>query len=290
MRKPTILVLTLALGAVAQGCTSNPSPRPMPSPVTAVTPSANPGAPPETAVMEAAAQPCQPDLASCPVIGCAQADTPHALANSLKRHVLQGGTPALLSFDDLHSLQSEAEQQVGSAGGELTADQRGTLAQLAVASGTASEGDLVEVSGFLVGTPHANTGESVNCSLRGVENNDFHIPINAQPQSAFASPQEAEFSSIVVEMIPQDRPAAWNLDQLKSVRDQNRRVLVVGQLFYDNLHRANGDPANPQSGQPRRFALWEIHPVTALLVCGRDDGRCDPATTGDWTPLESLNP
>jgi hypothetical protein len=278
MRRPVFPVLILLMCALAQACTTSAPPPPAPAPVT------------HRATIEAAAsaQACAADLASCGVIGCAQPDTPHALANTLKRNVLPAGTAAQLSFDDLHGLQSEAEQQVGSTGGELTSDQRASLTQLAVANGTASEGDLVQATGFLVGTPHANTGESVNCSLRGVENNDFHIPLNPQPQSAFGSPQEAEFSSIVVEMIPQNRPAAWSLDQLKKVRDQNRRVLVVGQLFYDNLHRTNGDPANPQSGQPRRFALWEIHPVTALLVCGRDDGSCDPSNAGDWTPIENF--
>ena len=59
---------------------------------------------------------------------------------------------------------------------------------------------------------------------------------------------------------------------------------MTGQLLYDNMHRVNDDPENDQSGQPKRFSLWEIHRITAVGVCKRDD--CDAKVDDDWTPLE----
>jgi hypothetical protein len=44
-------------------------------------------------------------------------------------------------------------------------------------------------------------------------------------------------------------------------------LLIEGGLFYDNLHFANGDASIPMPGRPKRFSLWEIHPVTSVKVC-----------------------
>jgi hypothetical protein len=244
------------------------------------------------ATLESVSKACEPDLASCPEIGCAAADSPHALANTLKRRQLseEGASPILLTFDDLHQLQDEALKLVGDTAGDLTAQQRDKLHDLplASASGQVSEGDLVQVMGFVVGTPHANTGESVNCNLHGEPNNDFHIPISDQPQSSFSSPKVAEFSAVVVEMIPQDRSAGWTLPRLDLQRDDAHAILVTGQLFYDNLHHPNGDAKRPLAGQPRRFALWEIHPVGSFKICTLPNNGCSPANPDGWMPLEQV--
>ena len=66
----------------------------------------------------------------------------------------------------------------------------------------------------------------------------------------------SEFEGIVVEMIPQDRPAKWTSKNVDKLR---RKVLLLeGGLFYDNPHVANGDASNPIGGQPKRFTLWEF--------------------------------
>jgi hypothetical protein len=53
--------------------------------------------------------------------------------------------------------------------------------------------------------------------------------------------------------------------------------------FYDNLHFANGDANNPIGGQPPRFSLWEIHPITSLKVCKKNTAsQCDPNRASDW--------
>lgn len=83
-------------------------------------------------------------------------------------------------------------------------------------------------------------------------------------------------------MIPQiAKPAGW--DSVTLNRLAGKQVPPVGGLSYDNEHLVNDGPAHPKSGQPKRFSLWEIHPITAFYVCPAGDGY-DPATlTGGQT-------
>ncbi len=224
---------------------------------------------------------CALDLASCPVGGCAdpKTDPAHALINSLKRRT-PSGTPRILTFDDFQALQDQADKLVGQNKPLLQAD-RNKLKTLQVSAGVVAEGDMVRMAGYLVGAPHSNKGESVNCGLAGDPNNDFHIPFAAEPKAT-------EFEGIVTEMIPQNRKPGWTLAKLRSLAGSDTQVLITGQLLYDNMHRVNSDPEEEQSGQPRRFSLWEIHQVTAFAVCEKD--QCDPAAEADWTPLETYKP
>lgn len=232
-------------------------------------------------VAMAAARACASDLASCGNDGCSPAGSTHALANNLKRRVPSGSTttPVMLTFDDFQSLQQQADSLVGE-NKELTLDDRAKLTGLSVAAGTVSEGDVVSVLGYLVPTPHPNSGESVNCNLRGADNNDFHIPISNDPQNS-------DYQGIVIEMIPQDRPAEWNLANLTTIQNNQQLVLVTGALFYDNFHVVNSDPSNPISGQPARFALWEVHPIITMVVCSKADNSCDSSKPSDWVALGS---
>ena len=82
-------------------------------------------------------------------------------------------------------------------------------------------------------------------------------------------------------MIPQDRPANWTSSKVDKLR--GKVLLIEGGLFYDNLHFANGDANNPMGGQPKRFSLWEIHPVTSVKVCKKQTvSQCDPDRASDW--------
>jgi hypothetical protein len=224
-----------------------------------------------------AAARCAPDLASCSPIGCAAAGSAHALANQLKSGTATGTVPTMLTLDDFAGLQSQADNLVGE-GSEIPVDSRAQLATLTVSGGQVSEGQLVSLVGYLVGVPHANTGESVNCNLKGEENNDFHIPMSNDPSNT-------DFQGIVVEMVPQSRPAGWSLSNLTQVESNQQLVMVTGGLFYDNLHKVNGDANNPLRGQPHRFSLWEVHNLTQFMVCTKSDNSCDPAQPGDWAPL-----
>lgn len=225
----------------------------------------------------AAAARCAQDLASCPANGCSPADSSHGLANKLKRTLPTGTAATMLTFDDFASLQQQADNLVGEDS-ELTADDRAKLRDMAVANGHVSEGDVVSLAGYLVGTPHPNTGESVNCNLRGEQNNDYHIPMSNDPANS-------DFQGIVVEMIPQNRSDSWNLANLTQVANNQQLVMVTGALFYDNFHKVNGDPNNPVSGQPHRFSLFEIHPITQFVVCSKADNSCDPTQPADWVLL-----
>jgi len=180
----------------------------------------------------------------------------------------------------LKDLQKQANEAVGQHV-ELDAAGRAKLADFTVTDGTVAEGSLVRLSGFIStgAKPHPNTGESVNCRFTQAVNNDIHINIAAQPT-------DTEFAGVVVEMIPRDRNPGWTLKKLLDIQKQKLRVRVEGGLFYDNLHFVNADSAHVLGGQPKRFALWEIHPITGFLVCGKSDGNCDPANPEDnWTAM-----
>jgi hypothetical protein len=223
---------------------------------------------------------CALDLAACPAAGCEDPKSPHGLLNQMKRRLPSDVTPKALKWSDFAALQQDADSTVGEDV-ELDASDRARLRNLIVSNGRVSEGDLVELTGFLVGKPHPNTGESVNCNLSGSANNDFHIPF---AETADQTP----FEGIVVEMIPQGRPAEWNIRVLDRAEKDGRMVRVTGQLLYDNMHRVNPDQDNSLSGQPPRFSLFEIHPVTRFEVCkSTDENDCGNDQT-NWETLEEF--
>lgn len=222
---------------------------------------------------------CVANLDACPITGCAGTNDPdEQLLNQTKRHVPSSSVAKVLTLADFTTLQNQADSTVGQDQA-LDTSERAELRDILVSSGhTVSEGDLVQVDGFLVGKPHPNTGESVNCNLTSAADNDFHIPL---ADDADKSP----FEGIVVEMIPQNRPATWTIKNLSKAENARRMVRVTGQLFYDNKHRVNPDQDEPESGQPPRFSLFEVHPIVSFSVCKQADVTC--AAT-DWEPLETF--
>ncbi len=230
--------------------------------------------------LEAQAQPCvSPEtLNACTTnkpTGCSAAGSAHGLVNQLKRTVPPQGTPTTLTFETFSQLQSAAVELVDQ-GVEIPPTERDKIKSIETAEGTVGEGSRVRLVAFLSdGNPHANSGESVNCNLRSEANNDIHISVTETKNGS-------EFEGIVVEMIPQDRPAKWTSNNVDKLR--GKVLLIEGGLFYDNLHFSNGDASNPIAGQPKRFSLWEIHPVTSVKVCKkRTANRCDPDRASDWT-------
>jgi hypothetical protein len=245
-----------------------------------------PDAFPARAATNAPAAPCADSFANCRPEGCGAPGSDQAILNSSKRRQPSETNARTLSFADLRSLQQKANNLVGQHN-ELTQAERDSLVNLSVTSGTVREGKLVKVRGFLAAglEPHANTsGESVNCRFTQTENNDFHI-------SLVGNAGEDEFKGIVVEMIPQNRSANWTLAKLKDIRQQGKRVLVVGALFYDNIHIVNDDPNHPIGGQPKRVSLWEVHPITKFFVCTKASNNCNAGSTGagsGWKRLEDF--
>jgi hypothetical protein len=238
----------------------------------------------------AAAAKCKPTLSACLDTGCAQEGSAHALMNQSKR-TFATGTPVTLSFSDFSALQ-DATDAVVDQGQEIP--DRSVIQSLQVGSSTMGEGTAVQVVAFLVSAPpptsgpHPNTGESVNCNLPGPANNDFHIPISEEAG-------QTEFDGIVAEMIPQGqdsgstRNPGWTLTKLKQVQTSHRMVKIAGRLFYDNAHVVNGDRQNPLPSQPKRFSLWEIHPISQFSVCKKANNSCAVDTASDWTLLEDFH-
>lgn len=77
----------------------------------------------------------------------------------------------------------------------------------------------------------------------------------------------------------------WTPVAFREAQKQGRRLLIRGGLFYDSAHMVNTDE-NSTIRQPKRFTLWEIHPITAVLMCKRQNNRCDPDVAADWTALK----
>jgi len=229
----------------------------------------------------AAAPPCKPTLAACPDTGCSQPGSKHAIFDQTKRRVPPLTVPTALTFADLKSLQEQADTLVDE-GVELSAADRAKLTNLQISQGTVHEGSLVRLIGFIAKglDPHPNSGESVNCRRTEVASNDFHISFAERPD-------QDEFDGIVVEMIPQNRPALWTLSRLKTLKTQHRLIKVVGAIFYDNGHVVNSDRDNPLQGQPKRFSLWEVHPIVQFFVCQKTNNQCNPDTQSDWKALEN---
>ena len=232
-------------------------------------------------------EPCFATLDACPPRGCVSKGTAAALVNELKRTFPAAGTPVQLTLEDFDMLQAQAKQLVGQDLA-LSKTARNKLKNLNTSAGRVSEGDLIEVTGFIVGLegnlPRANVGgESVNCRIHGKRTNDFHIPV---AEDSAASP----FEAIVVEMIPQKRPSTWTLAKLRKFAKNGVPVLVRGQLLYDNKHRVNDDPDKPLGRQPKRFSLWEVHPVTEFYSCDAPDKNCDPKDIAQWKLLGKVEP
>jgi hypothetical protein len=229
--------------------------------------------------LEAQAQPCvsPQTLNACTTTkptGCSAAGSAHGLVNQLKRTVPPPGTPTTLTFETFSQLQSAAVELVDQAV-EIPPAERDKIKSIETDAGTVGEGSRVRLVAFLSeGTPHANSGESVNCNLKSEANNDIHVSVTETKNGS-------EFEGVVVEMIPQDRPANWTSSKVAKLR--GKVLLIEGGLFYDNLHFANGDASNPIGGQPKRFSLWEIHPVTSVKVCKKKTvSQCDPDQPSDW--------
>jgi len=220
-------------------------------------------------------------IAQCPITGCAdEPGSAEALINRLKHRRARGARPKALTFADLLKLQEEADDLVGQQVHlKLERADRGKLTNLRVSNGVVAEGSFVKLIGFIASRPalpHATSRESVNCRLTGQINNDFHISIVERAGAA-------EFDGVVVEMIPQRRPAGWTVPKLKKVGA--RKVLIMGSLFYDNEHVVNANSRKSIGGQPKRFSLWEIHPVKDFFVCMRANNACNENRLTEWIKL-----
>jgi hypothetical protein len=220
--------------------------------------------------------------ASCPAVGTHGQNVAYAptsdggLRNLAKRHVPDPScTPKAFTLDDARSLQNFIDNTFGDARTTKTKfEPTRSLRNIATFDGQMGEGDLVRLSVYLV-IARDEHAESVNCG--GTDGTDIHLSVG--PKSAHPT----EYDGIVAEMIPQvPRPTGWDSTTLN--RLAGKQILIVGGLTYDNEHFVNDNPASPKAGQPKRFSLWEIHPITAFYVCPAGDG-CNAAQLGQWVTL-----
>ena len=184
-----------------------------------------------------------------------------------------------LTFKELRALQTSTDQKGIQQGIDI--EDRAVLSGLAAGDGkTVGEGQLVQVTGFIAPerTLGKGSAESVNCRLTAVNDTDVHIPVVEDPEGS-------EFDAFVAEPIPQARPAAWKLALWKRLQADGTKILVRGQLLYDNLHMVNDDPDHLLGNQPKRFTLWEVHPITGIFECTLESNDCDPERPGDWREI-----
>jgi hypothetical protein len=223
--------------------------------------------------------------ASCPAVGEHKhggqqvpyaADSDAGLRNLAKRHVPDPMcVPKPFTLDDAHSMQNFIDNTFGDARTIKTKfEPTRNLKNIPTFGGPMSEGDSVRLVAYVIKARDEGS-ESVNCA--GDDGTDIHISVGPK------TPHVSEYDGIVAEMIPQlPRPAGWNTATLNSLA--GKQVLIIGSLAYDNEHFVNDEPAHPKGTQPKRFSLWELHPITEFFVCPAGDG-CDPAQLNQWQTL-----
>ena len=163
------------------------------------------------------------------------------------------------------------------------------------------EGKTVTFVGFVLDARHSNVdkddpltkgnGESVQCNLLGCAYNDIHITLAENPnETAFCN-------TIVAEIVPHYRPAAWDLFDSPDYASflKTHPVKISGQLFFDGSHVActsdgkAGFNPNTKHADFERLALWEIHPIYAIDVCRHTDkSQCSASDPSAWFPFTQL--
>jgi len=163
------------------------------------------------------------------------------------------------------------------------------------------EGKTVTFVGYVLDARHSNVdkddpltkgnGESVQCNLLGCAYNDIHITLAEDPS------ETALCKTIVAEIIPHYRPAAWDLFDSPDYTSflKTHPVKISGQLFFDGSHVActsDGQSGfNPitKHADFERLALWEIHPIYAIDVCKHTDkSQCSASDPSAWFPFTQL--
>lgn len=215
---------------------------------------------------------------SCFADGAAQPDTPQAAQNNAKNNFCATGTPVNIDFDVLHQLQQDAAKPGSGitfgSDPQLPKD-RSVLRDLPTKVGPLSEGTVVRLVAFVMDAHYSNLskGESVNCKTGGKENNDIHIVL------ADKSDEQDQCNGATAEMSPHFRPDAWTPDALNQRNAHLYRF--TGQLFFDASHR----PCSGGKGSPKRFSIWEVHPVYAVDVCTDRNNNCRVDSDENWISL-----
>lgn len=209
--------------------------------------------------------------------------------NAVKNNFCASGSPRVMNLMQFKDLESavERDQSINfgdraNHGGHGPTVDRSPLKTL-------GEGQLVQIRAYVLAAKQEGA-ESVNCGheFDDVANkNSFHdIHISLVETRELATPadheEEAvdECQGIVAEMIPHHRPIAWTAANVNKVHAAHLLVRVTGQLFFDSSHVPCA-AGRPVRSNPKRFSLWEIHPIYTFEVC-----TADCAQEGTWLLLE----
>jgi len=224
---------------------------------------------------------------SCPMAGTASSNA-QALQNEAKNNFCAKGPPVNLNLRDFAQLQQAAETAGIPFGGDNSLpEDRDALHNIASLSNgrRIGEGTVVRVAAFVMNARNSNTsnGESVNCKHPGIENNDIHIVLGENPVAVGQKPTEAqECQSITAEMSPHFRPDTWTRANL--LVNNQKLYRFTGQLFFDAAHKPCVGTTGPN---PKRMAIWEVHPVYAVEVCS-DGTSCTVDKDANWVPLDQF--
>jgi hypothetical protein len=234
----------------------------------------------------------------CPAFGNSGPGSPSGKQNVIKnRFCLLGSptTPVEIGFDTIDALQNAAEQKHipfgridlgnGKSQENLPPDRSLLIDLVTQANGQKlGEGKLVTLEGFIFKARHSNVGkgESVNCNLPKLSDNDVHIALARTKAGATKQTEASECETVTAEITPHHRSEVYNrfstlpedfLNGRKQKKGQDKlkgqpppllgvRVRVTGQLFFDGSH----SPCVNGKGGPARRSIWEIHPVFKIDV------------------------
>ena len=224
------------------------------------------------------------DSSTCTLAGNGGAETNQNDAKNNFCPSTGTAAPQSMKISDLVALQTKVQQNKAIPFGNTTthpltkkagpATNRAPLVAL-------GEGKQIVLQGFIEDARQEGA-ESVNCTKQfpnpdNDQYHDVHIYLVAQPG-------QAECSSVVAEMIPRHRPAAWTAAQVQAAGTAKLPVRVTGQLMFDSSHTpCQGSTA--VTGDPARASLWEIHPIYTFEVC--PSGTC---SAGGWVAIEAWKP
>ncbi|HVT58096.1 MAG TPA: hypothetical protein VHR45_06830 [Thermoanaerobaculia bacterium] len=213
---------------------------------------------------------------SCGIKGNAPDSEPaHQAQNAAKNNLCATGAPKAVTFAALASLQTEADNKLGTYDRDHLPADRSSLQQL-------GEGSVARIVAFVASAKYSGgtTGESVGCNLKGNANDDIHVVL-MEAKGAVKGAQACP--SVTAEVIPHLRPAAWTD---KAIAGAGHPVRITGQLFFDASHHPckNGQP---EPSSPSRASEWEIHPVYSIEVCkGTTLAACPVDDDSQWSPLK----
>jgi hypothetical protein len=201
-----------------------------------------------------------------------------AAQNEAKNNFCAQGDPQTITFDQLKRWQVQVNNDHSIPFGRKgTATRHAGPATNRDKLQKIGEGNLVVATAFVL-RARQEGAESVNCGKPPAagavpdvpENHDIHISLVP------VATETNECNGFVAEMIPHHRPTEWTVDNLNKVASSNAHIRVTGQLLFDSSHSpcVSGQASE---GDPKRFSLWEIHPIYKFEFC---NGSCDAGATG----------